>query len=583
MFTQELEHMMKSDPYHTVKSSTKPEPQVDTKTDTNEQKSIDGPDSSLNLYTELLSGKAMEFLSSVDKSGRDCHLLEIFDKCDLTLMDILTDKAMSKVSLNDLASLTVSELNNKLIYKDKLDNGWTYSELEPKGPVQADRVIDITSEVNALILLQRLATERPRNSKFEVALGDQYIKVSFTAKDQEQATSLSEQIDKEVELLKEKLELELFTEEAAPQLFQYDANPIKTRTYNLSDKQYKLKIPVATKGKWAHPTYGEVKFDDFDIQSLYTNYVKDELGFRPPLYIGHQEDEAPKVGTLSKLDFEDGVLYGEWEVSRDVYLDVMDKKYTHSSAEIHPNYLSKKTGNRIGKTLFGMALTNRPFVPNLPQVEALSEENSLSDIQFFSTPLTIQPDNYDNVVDMKSNNSLIDEGDQNMSNTEQSIDKAAPKEVESTQNFSEEFQTLKEQLQQYSTKLQLVEETYKEQLAEANAKNKSLEERVQKYEERIKEEELNLKLQYLAELTLPRQVKEKYSELIKEQKLGEAEKDVLDSLKELSDNFANSMTAQVGFSEETENLNNEDYPDPYKDIVDYNKKLVEAKRSKALR
>jgi hypothetical protein len=141
-----------------------------------------------------------------------------------------------------------------------------------------------------------------------------------------------------------------------------------------------LKIPVARLGSWYHPVYGVVKFSQRDFDDMKRNFEKDELGFPPYMRYGHDlgsnpgvVDADPSRGNIVSL-FQDGeVLFSLVAASDDnAYLDVKENRMRFASAELMRNTESKHTGESIGTVIKAISLTNAPFIPNLPNSEALS-------------------------------------------------------------------------------------------------------------------------------------------------------------------------------------------------------------------
>lgn len=154
-------------------------------------------------------------------------------------------------------------------------------------------------------------------------------------------------------------------------------NPIVLESPDGDSK--KLKVPVARLGSWKNPIYGEVTFDQDTFDSFIENFTAKITGYEPPLFLGHPMDVDsaeghPAAGFLEELVQEGDIL---WAIADDVddatYDLVRDGRYRYASAEMLTNGTNKDDGSSVGPLLIGLALTNRPFVPNLPRVEALAD------------------------------------------------------------------------------------------------------------------------------------------------------------------------------------------------------------------
>jgi len=169
--------------------------------------------------------------------------------------------------------------------------------------------------------------------------------------------------------------------------------------------QNMLKIPVARLGSWYHPAYGIVSFTQKDFNEMIQNFSSNELGFPPYMRYGHDigaqgegiVDADPSRGLITSL-VQDGEVLFSLVVASDVnaVADVREKRYRFASAELLRNVDSKNTGEKIGTVLKAISLTNAPFLPNLPQCEALSESSDpLTTPGFFvlnlAQPTVIEP------------------------------------------------------------------------------------------------------------------------------------------------------------------------------------------------
>lgn len=141
----------------------------------------------------------------------------------------------------------------------------------------------------------------------------------------------------------------------------------------------KLRIPIARLGKWHHPVYGVVKFDEQDFSDIQANFKKNIRGYEPYLRYGHNEkgpgihDGERALGFLEDLKKEGDVLWGVFNPTNEkVIEEVKNKEYKYASAEIVRNAKDKETGEPITIFLKGQSLTNAPFIPNLPSNEIIS-------------------------------------------------------------------------------------------------------------------------------------------------------------------------------------------------------------------
>ena len=146
------------------------------------------------------------------------------------------------------------------------------------------------------------------------------------------------------------------------------------------DETHFLKIPVARLGTWYHPKYGIVQFSQNDFNQMIDNFENDELGFPPYMRYGHDTgeigvvDDEPSRGYITCLSQEGSILYS-YVVPTDLGAasDVQEQRMRFASAELVRRMPSKTDGSNLGTVLTAIALTNSPYVPNLPEAEVLSQ------------------------------------------------------------------------------------------------------------------------------------------------------------------------------------------------------------------
>lgn len=163
-------------------------------------------------------------------------------------------------------------------------------------------------------------------------------------------------------------------EDNTPQEYNLDQEVIQLFSNGL------VRIPVAKKGKFYHPSYGEIEFNDKDFESIKENFSNDALGFEPYATFGHLVDPSLSVdaelkkGRTTSIVEEDDVLYVLSQPSPDA-LDLIQKgEYEYSSGEFIRNYIDKETGENRGTALMRYALTNSPFIPfKDKKIEILSQ------------------------------------------------------------------------------------------------------------------------------------------------------------------------------------------------------------------
>jgi hypothetical protein len=339
--------------------------------------------------------------------------------------------------------------------------------------------------------------------------------------------------------------------------------------------QYVLKIPIATIGEWYHQLYGKLTFTEANLQEIQRNFENQELSFSPSLHIGHPESEKnPSEGILFKVELENNILFGHWEVNKEIYRSVQDKQYRYSSAEFTLDLMSKRQANQsLGMALLRMALTNSPFMA-LPEVVTLSD--------YSNTRVTL------------SNNINNEELNMTTSNTLEPLTKAvegytqktaalATKEVElQLSQLNSQVVALSQELEKYKA--------YETQLQESISQNEQLVGIVETYENQIRESKRDNHLKFIQTLAAAEPVKLKFSQLITDGTLGDKEDLVLEALGSLG-TVANASPAtrnpllftQQGVSLSTHQADESNFEaNPYAARIALNRAVIEKRDANRL-
>jgi hypothetical protein len=140
-------------------------------------------------------------------------------------------------------------------------------------------------------------------------------------------------------------------------------------------------VPIITLGHWSHDWYGEIDFTEADFDQLKLNFSNRAAGYEPALYVGHPEfgdgGGRAAAGFLEVLVKVEDVLWGIFAaVDEQVYMDVKKGKYRYSSAELTPETIHRQSGLELGLVLTGCALTNEPFLTNMPPVRVFNNSST---------------------------------------------------------------------------------------------------------------------------------------------------------------------------------------------------------------
>lgn len=354
----------------------------------------------------------------------------------------------------------------------------------------------------------------------------------------------------------------------------------------LIGNRYRLRVPIAVLGSWVHPEYGDVTFTQEDFDDMMRNFSENVSGFEPPLFYGHPIDResfggAPAAGFLIQLYQLGDTLFGEFEAVAESYEQVKEGYYRYSSAEIVRNAVSKETGDPIGTLLVGTALTNRPFLTNMPRVKALADVfSSWADTtHHFLIPLLQTGDSQHDMADpTQSNNqspaatapASAPQPEQAAATQENFSEGQTPSQSQAQPQPMAEFLAL---AQQVETQRRELEETRKQ----AEAAN-----------QKLQQQELASKLNRLNTLNLSQAVKDSFKALIESDIPAEQEEVMFTALSEMSEQNKQLFSEQQGSqadetspqNAEESNQSQTDMPAYFSEVMSQAKRVAEARQQR---
>ncbi len=142
-----------------------------------------------------------------------------------------------------------------------------------------------------------------------------------------------------------------------------------------------MKIPVGRIGEWKHPKYGVLKMSQQTFNDMIKNFKSKTIGRDPFVRIGHDKGtgnswgDVPAEGWIQDLQQEGDVLYALADPTNTQVVEaVRNGRFRYASPEYEENYQSKEDGSFKGAVLLALALTNEPFLTNLPEARALADQ-----------------------------------------------------------------------------------------------------------------------------------------------------------------------------------------------------------------
>lgn len=109
--------------------------------------------------------------------------------------------------------------------------------------------------------------------------------------------------------------------------------------------------------------YGEeeVEITEDILKAIVKNFKNGYPHYKPFLNVDHRSSE--KYGEVVDMEIREDGLWATLELNEDGTALLEDKKFEYLSAEIDMNFVDRKTGEKKGPVLLGVALTNRPAMP----------------------------------------------------------------------------------------------------------------------------------------------------------------------------------------------------------------------------
>jgi Mu-like prophage I protein len=171
------------------------------------------------------------------------------------------------------------------------------------------------------------------------------------------------------------------------------------------DEKNSTWIDVFRLGTWKHPKWGIIKGTKELFESFIKNW-KDNVVGRDISFDKTHDPDGRAVAWVKNLKIEGDRFKAFIEFTPFGVGMIKNKGFRYFSPEYVDNYESKETGKRVGPTLLGGGITNRPFLTNLSPI-VLSED--LENICYKKRCSDCNKDSYkENLFDNVIKESLIE-------------------------------------------------------------------------------------------------------------------------------------------------------------------------------
>jgi phage I-like protein len=124
-------------------------------------------------------------------------------------------------------------------------------------------------------------------------------------------------------------------------------------------------IHAMTRGKYAHPVYGEINFTDERLNRFAESVVKKVRGIEPDIDYDHKARTGDAAGWVKNAEVRSDGLYLFVEWTGEAVQKIKNRAYRYFSPEFLDEWEHPKDGTKFQDVLAGGAITNRPFLKDL--------------------------------------------------------------------------------------------------------------------------------------------------------------------------------------------------------------------------
>lgn len=127
-------------------------------------------------------------------------------------------------------------------------------------------------------------------------------------------------------------------------------------------------IQAMTVGKYNHPMYGKIEFNDANLAEYAANVNHNIRGIQLDIDYDHKLLTTEAAGWVSAAKTAPNGLMLKVDWTADAASKIKEKKFKYFSPEFTTEWTHPKTGVTHKHVLFGGALTNRPFLKDIAPI-----------------------------------------------------------------------------------------------------------------------------------------------------------------------------------------------------------------------
>lgn len=133
-------------------------------------------------------------------------------------------------------------------------------------------------------------------------------------------------------------------------------------------------VEILRVGNYDHPYYGKFEISHAHLDSFVTNFHNNVR--RIDLAVDYDHETREAAGWFKDVVKRENSVWGVIDWTPNGAKSLTDKEFRYISADFDMNYIDNESKTEYGPTLYGAALTNRPFVKGMAPTVELKENTN---------------------------------------------------------------------------------------------------------------------------------------------------------------------------------------------------------------